>query len=258
MGRDAAATPAVVPLRRWPAARKKWRLEISDRVLTVITPSVKWPWVIPLEAISGVCDLSTESSLPDDLTLLRGATVVDMKAKSAHSSPNLLVILSPPQSSPPLRFGRYFGTGFGRRAVQSGSALVDAIAVESVEPSRAASFLVGRGAKRFGSRRAALISAIGAVPISTLPESERRRVRRRDRLRRFLSPLMLATVIAFIVTRITLPGSPVQLWGWMMIGASVGLFVVSCILLSYVKRQDRRPIETGRVPRSKSYGFPDD
>jgi hypothetical protein len=248
----------VIPLNRWPWARKKWRLEVGDDDLTVVTPAVKQPWVIPLESISGVCDLSTTATSPDDLTLVRGPRAIDMKTKSAYSSANLLVVLSAPLPLPPLRFGHYAGSGFRRRDVRGGSALVDGFSVEAREPGGAASVVADRGGTQFPSRRAAWIAEIGAVPTSTLPEEERRRVQQRERLRRFVRPMTIVTVIAFIVTRLSVTGSRVQWWGWLLIALCVVLFVASGVLVRYVTRQDRRPIETARQARSKSFGVPDD
>jgi hypothetical protein len=68
----------VVPLERWPIAREKWRLAVDDRNLTVITPEVKAPWVIPLASVAGVCDLSQQTDPDDGLILVRGAQVVEM------------------------------------------------------------------------------------------------------------------------------------------------------------------------------------
>jgi hypothetical protein len=252
------APPAVIQLNRWSWTRKTWRIEVGDGDLTVVTPAVKRPWVIPLESISGVCDLSAKATSPDDLTLVRGPRLLDMKTKAQYSSANLLVVLKAPQPLPPLRFGHYSGSGFRRREVRGGSALVDGFSVDAREPGGAASILADRGVTQFPSRRASWIATIGAVPTSTLPEQEQRRVQQRERLRRFVRPMTIATVIALVVARFSITESRVQWWGWLMIALCVVLFIASGVLVRYVTRQDRRPIETARRARSKSFGVPDD
>jgi hypothetical protein len=237
---------AVIPLERWPLARKKWRLEVDDHHLTVITPHVKEPWAIPVASISGVCALWRQTESDDELTLVREAKLLDMETKATLASSNLLVVLNPPQAAPRR-------TGFTRRAVRDGTAAdLDGFSVQAIDPDGSASLLVDLGVKRFSSEREALLAAIGAVPISTLPEPEQRRVRRRERLRAIGSGLAIALVIAFIAARVVFKVSAVERWESLLVMVFAVPVVITLLVVAYVRRQDRRQIATGRAPPSRS------
>jgi hypothetical protein len=237
---------SVIPLERWPLARKKWRLEVDDHNLTVITPHVKEPWAIPIASISGVCDLWRQTPSDDELTLVREAKLLEMETKSTIASSNLLVVLNPPQAAPRR-------AGFTRRAVRDGTAAeLDGFSVQTIDSDGCASVLVDHGIKRFGSEREALLAAIGAVPISTLPESEQRRVRRRERLRTITGGLAVVLVVAFIAARVVFKVSAVERWESLLVTVFAVAVVITLFVVAYVRRQDRRQITTDRAPPSRS------
>jgi hypothetical protein len=235
--------PAVIPLERWPLAREKWRLEVDDHNLTVITPHVKEPWTIPVTSIAGVCDLLRQTGSDDELTLVRPAKVLEMETKATIASSNLLVVLKPSQAPPPLR------AGLTRRADRDDTAAeLDGFSVQVIDSDRSASLLVDHGVKRFRSEREALLAAIGSVPISTLPEPEQRRVRRRERLRTIGGGLAVVLVVAFIAARVVFKVSAVKRWESLLVMVFAVAVVITLFVVAYVRRQDRRQITTGRAP----------
>src|SRR6185295_2608242 len=100
----------------------------------------------------------------DELTLVREAKLLEMETKATLASSNQLVVLKSPQAAPRR-------TGLARRAVRDSSASsLDGFSVQAIDPDASASLLVDLGVQRFSSEREALLAAIGAVPISALPE----------------------------------------------------------------------------------------
>ena len=241
---------AVIPLKRRLMHRKEWRLVVDDdnTFLGVIAPALKEPWVIPLTSIAGVCDVSNEPKSSDELTLLREEHVMKVVSKSSSSVSNLLVMLSPPQPVPELRFSRRGDSGFGRRSRRAGTALLDGFSVEAKEPESAASFLRAIGIKSFPSRRSALVATIGAVPIATLSEAEQHRVRRRDAAKRIVNPVYIVIIVASLAARVVLSQSPIRWWGWMDIAIGAAAAAIALCLNLYIHRVDSRPLDTSRAP----------
>jgi hypothetical protein len=236
---------AVIPLERWPLAREKWRLEVDDHNLTVITPHLEEPWAIPVTSIAGVCDLWRQTELDDELTLVREANLLEMETKASIASSNLLVVLKRPQGAP--RRARFM-----RRAGRnSKGAKLDGFSVQTIDSEGCASVLADHGVKRFPSQRDALLAAIGGVPISALPEPEQRRVRRRERLRTIATELVIALVVAFIVARVAFNVSALERVEALLVMVFGVAVLMTLFVVAYVRRQDHLPITTGRAPPSR-------
>jgi hypothetical protein len=236
----------VIPLERWPLARYRWRLEVDDDNLTVITPQVEEPWEIPVTSIAGVCDLWRQTELDDELTLVRPAKVLEMETKASIASSNLLVVLKPPQAAPCRH-------GFMRRAVGNGPAAeIDGFSVQAIDSDGSTSLLVDHGIKRFHSQREAMLAVIGAVPISALPGSEQRRVRRCERLRTISGGLAIVLVVAFIAARVVFNVSAVQRWESLLVMLFAVAVLITLFVVGYVRQQDRRQITFGRAPPERS------